>query len=63
MAEVKIYCPICKRKVFYWDGKTKQSIDAKCKNCNKLVVFYPLTNETVIKPLPKANSSSGRRLY
>ena len=63
MAERRIYCPICKRKVFSWDGKIKQALDAKCKNCNKLVVFYPSTNETVIKPLPKANSASGKRLY
>lgn len=63
MDGMKIYCPICKRKAGKWDGKTKMTIDVKCKNCNRLVVFYPISRETVIKPLPKPNTASGKRLY
>lgn len=63
MSEMNIYCPICKRSVAHWNGKTQITIEAKCKKCNKLVVFYPTTKETGIKPLPKATTASGKRFY
>lgn len=63
MDEMKIYCPGCGRNVGDWDGKTKTLVDVKCKKCNRLVVFYPISGKTIITALPKANTASGKRLY
>lgn len=63
MAEMKIYCPICGRKVGKWDGKTKTLVDVECRKCNKLVIFYPISGQTMTKALPKPNSASGKRIY
>ena len=44
----KIYCPKCGRKAMQHDGKSEITKSVKCQKCKKLVVFNPITNETVI---------------
>lgn len=64
MAEPRtIYCPLCKRKVMAYDGRTKMNLQAKCKKCKKLVVFYAETGETILKKVPERDQASGMRFY
>lgn len=58
-----IYCPKCGRKVCIWDRKSTIHPIAKCKKCNKLVVYRIDTGETEMKPIPKRNCSSGLTFY
>lgn len=60
MAEsVVVYCPRCGRKVGTYDGKSSINFIGKCKNCRKQVVYDIETRKTIIKPLPKRQTSSG----
>lgn len=64
MAEPKtIYCPRCGRKACVWDGKSTIHPMAKCKKCNKLVVYRIDTGETELKPVPERDTGSGMRFY
>ena len=64
MAEPKtIYCPKCGRKVATWDGRSTINISAKCKKCNKLVVYNVENEKTEIKAIPPRTTSSGMRFY
>lgn len=64
MAEPKtIYCPKCGRKVCTWDGKSTIHPMAKCKKCNKIVVYRIDTGETEMKVAPKRTQGSGMRFY
>ena len=64
MAEPKtIYCPRCGRKVTTWDGRSTMNISAKCKKCNKLVVYDVENEKTEIKAIPQRVTSSGTRFY
>ena len=63
MAAKTIYCPVCRRKVATWDGKTKIPILVNCRKCKKRVVFDMETGETTAKPIPPRVSSSAKTFY
>lgn len=55
-----IYCPICKRKVGKWDGRsTVNVIVAGCKKCRKKIVYHVDTGQTKLSKIPPRNTSSG----
>lgn len=54
-----IFCPHCKKRVAYWDGKSTSNVVAKCMTCRKQVVYYVDTGETKRIDAPKRRSSSG----
>lgn len=54
-----IYCPLCKRKVGTYDGKSSINVITRCKHCNKQVIYYVDTDETRVKSLPRRATSSG----
>lgn len=58
-----IYCPKCGRKAGVYDGKATVNIQAKCKKCNKIVVFKPETGETTYSSVPCRATGSGMRYY
>lgn len=57
------YCPKCGHKIMSWNGITLQPISVKCKTCNKLAVFYPMTKKVLLKDLPDREQTSGMRFY
>ena len=57
-----IYCNLCGRRVGTWDGKSTINVICKCKHCDKRVVYYVDTGETVVKDRPPISSSSGKNL-
>jgi hypothetical protein len=60
MSEPKnIHCPKCGTKVGVYDGKSSINVVTRCKKCNKRVVYYVETGETVVKPIPPRSTSSG----
>lgn len=60
MADKKtIQCPICKREVGTYDGKSTINVVTRCKHCNKRIVYYVATGETKAKPIPPRTTSSG----
>lgn len=63
MAELKIYCPRCKKKVATWDGKSGINVIVNCRKCNKRVVFDVQTREIKLKDIPKRNTSSGKTFH
>lgn len=63
MSKKIIYCPKCKRKAMEYDGISTMKIEVKCKKCQELVVYEPLTNTTVLKKLPARATASGMRFY
>lgn len=54
-----IYCPACGRKVATWDGKSKINKIARCRKCNKKVIYDIENQETRLEKLPERQSSSG----
>ena len=55
-----IYCPMCKRKVGAWDGRsTTNVIVVGCKKCHKRIVYHVDTEETEVSKIPMRNTSSG----
>ena len=56
-----LICPKCKKELMQISGKSY--IDKKCKDCNRLVVFNPETQETKIKRVPLKSDSRGCRFY
>lgn len=54
-----IYCPRCGRKVATWDMKSKINKIARCKKCNKKVVYDIEKHETRLENLPERQTSSG----
>lgn len=54
-----IYCPCCNHKVATYDGHSKINVISKCRKCRKRVVYHVETGETVSKPIPPRNTSSG----
>ena len=64
MSEPKtIYCPKCGRKVATWDGRSTIDISARCKKCDKLVVYDVESGNAKIKAIPQRSTSSGMRFY
>lgn len=64
MAEAKtIYCPVCKRKAFDYDGRGSINIRIKCKKCKKIVLYAPDTDSVKMCDVPTRNCSSGRAIY
>ena len=59
MAEKKIYCPICGRKVGTYDGKSTINKVMDCRKYNKRIVYHVKTDEVEVKKIPIRNSSSG----
>lgn len=60
MAEAKtIYCPRCKRRVAVYDGRSTINVIARCKKCQKRVVYFVETGKIEIKPVPPRATSSG----
>lgn len=58
-----IYCPICKRKVATWDGKSTIPILVNCGKCKKRIVFDMETGETKAREIPPRVSSSAKTFY
>jgi hypothetical protein len=56
--EIAIYCPKCKRKVGTHDGRSTIPKVIDCRKCRKRVIYTP-ENGTVLKDIPKRNTSSG----
>lgn len=64
MVEPKtIYCPRCGRKAATYDGRSTINVIARCKKCQKRVVYHIDTGETEIKPIPPRTTSSGMTFY
>lgn len=64
MAEAKtIYCPLCDRKMFEYDGRATIPIDAGCIKCRKRVVYFPDIDVTRITDIPLRKSTSGKRFW
>lgn len=61
--KVNIYCPLCRRKCFEYDGRGTLYMERKCSNCDKLVIYKPDTKETIVRKLPPRATSSGMRFY
>ena len=59
----KIYCPKCKRRVMYHDGKSEINKVVRCKNCRKYVLFNTITGEVKNVPAPERACASGKRYY
>lgn len=59
----KIYCPRCKRKTMEYDGRSTINPIAKCRKCQKLVVYDIEKDEVYIKDVPKRDQASGMRFY
>lgn len=59
MAEKKIYCPICGRKVGTYDGKSKINKIMDCKKCRKRIIYHVDTDQLKVKQIPQRNTSSG----
>lgn len=55
---ITITCPSCKRKVGTHDGRSTIPKIIDCKRCEKRIVYYP-DGLTILKEIPKRNSSSG----
>lgn len=64
MAEAKkIYCPRCHRAVATYDGRSTINPIAKCRKCQKLVVYDIEKDSVTMKKMPKRVCSSGMRFY
>lgn len=64
MAESKtIYCPRCGRKAAFYDGRTTINPIARCRKCNKLVIYNVAKGAVTMKAVPERNCSSGMRFY
>lgn len=60
MANAKpIFCPICKKRVAIYDGKSKTNVMSKCNDCQKRVLYLVDEDITVLRKLPTRNCSSG----
>lgn len=58
-----IYCPRCGRKVCTWDRKSTIHPMAKCKKCNRLVIYRIDTGETEIRDMPERTTGSGMMFW
>lgn len=58
-----ITCPLCCRKVGTHDGRGTITVSYKCKKCNKIIQYNPLTNESSKKNIPQREYSSGIRFW
>lgn len=64
MAEPKtIYCPMCKRRVTQWDGKSTINPLARCRKCNVMVIYDIQNENTKITDKPVRNQSIGLTFY
>ena len=64
MAEPKtIYCPMCKRRITQWDGKSTINPLARCRKCNVMVIYDIQNENTKITDKPVRNQSSGLTFY
>ena len=64
MAEPKtIYCPMCKRRVTQWDGKSTINPLSRCRKCNVMVIYDIQNENTKITDKPVRNQSSGLTFY
>ena len=55
----KIYCPQCGHKALTYDGRATVNITARCRKCNKTVVYIPSTDEVKITSIPERTTASG----
>lgn len=58
-----IYCPRCGRRVATYDGRSTINVVAKCKKCQKRIVYYVDTGETELKPILPRATGSGMTFY
>lgn len=58
-----IYCPSCGRRVATYDGRSTMNVVAKCKKCQKRIVYYADTGETELKSIPQRATGSGMTFY
>ena len=54
-----ILCPSCNHKVGTYDGRSTINFIARCRKCNKRVVYHVDTGEIELKPLPPRECGSG----
>lgn len=59
----KIMCPLCKRKVATWDGRTTTPTVTTCERCYKRIVFNPISKKIEAKKVPPRNTSSGLTMW
>lgn len=59
----KIYCPLCKRAVASWDGRTQIEVIVNCKKCSRRVIYHPTTDKTETKKIPPRTTASGKTFY
>ena len=60
---ITIYCITCGRKVGTHDGRGTITVGYKCKKCNKLIQYNPVTKKTKIKNMPERITASGIRFW
>lgn len=59
----EIICPQYLKRVGTYDGRSTINPSVRCKNCNKLVIYYIKSDECELKPIPKRTQGSGVRFY
>lgn len=60
---IKIYCPDCGRKVMTHDGKGTIPITHACKNCKKVITYFPESGKIKSQKKLHFESSNGKRIY
>lgn len=63
MEQKVVYCPKCNRKVMSVSIMGTLPYSVKCKECNKIVSYNPVTNEIKMKDIPVRSLASGKRIY
>lgn len=63
MKEKKIICPLCKRVIGTYDGKSTTNKVVDCRKCRKRIVYYVANGVTKVRPIPPRNCSSGITFY
>ena len=58
-----IHCPKCNKKVAMYDGRRTTTQLAKCKKCDRLVVYDVDTDTTKTAKIPERGCSSGMIKY
>ena len=56
-----IKCPKCEEIVGKYYGKSERDVVSRCNTCRKQVIFNPIAQKTLIRPLPDRASGSGIR--
>ena len=58
-----IYCPICGRTIYHWDGKSTMIKHLRCKKCQMMIEIDPVIKKHKIKKLPERACGSGMTFW